>query len=144
MDLPNELWYNIFSFLTQESQWKFSSLWNLHNLSTKEIELLLMSDNLWFEATKKGYIKLIKLLIKAGTNVSIQDDAGNTSLHWACSFGNKEIVEILINNNIDMNIHNKIGWLAIHCSALCGKHEITNFLIEAGSGMSIKYNIDKN
>lgn len=53
MNLPTELWYNTFSFLTQKSLSKFSSLWNLHNLSIKEIELIHCSlDNLLINIAK--------------------------------------------------------------------------------------------
>lgn len=140
MNLPNELWYDVFSFLTQESQRKFSCLWNLYDLSAKEIELIHSSNDLLCDCARKGYSKLMKLVSKQCNDPNIQDDAGNTALHWACSFGKKEIVEILIKAGADPNIQDNFGWTVLHCSKLLGHEEITEFLIKYSTDLSIKDN----
>jgi len=98
MNLANELWYNVFSFLTNKSMSKFSCLWNLYNLGTKEIELMYASDNLWVDTAEKGYIKLIRVLIKVGVDLNIQNNTGVTALHLASIRGYKEIVKLLEKN----------------------------------------------
>jgi len=172
MDLPNEIWYNVFSFLTQQSKSKFSSLWNLYNLSTKEIELMFTSDDLWFKAIEKGYIKLIKLLIKygdidvniqdvfderrplhfasydghteivkllikAGADLNVQNKFGETPLHFANMDGHKDCIELLINAGADVNIQDNDGWTALHFASYSGYKDIVELLINAGVNVNL-------
>ena len=141
MDLPNEILFNVFSFLTQQSQSKFSCLWNLHNLSKEEIELIHRSNNLWFDTASKGYVKLMKLLIQIGVNVNIQTSLGDTSLHFASSNGHKEIVEILIKTDgININKQNNDGCTALHYASHNGFEECVKLLIENGADLNIHDN----
>jgi len=133
MNLPNELWYNIFYFLTQRSQTKFSSLWNLNNLSTEEIQLMWSSNDLWFDTAKNGYIKLMKLLIKAGgININKQDNYGDTVLHKACRYGHKDCLELLIKAGAKLNIQSNFGYAALHCASIHNRKDCVELLIKAG------------
>ena len=133
MNTPTEIWYNVFSFLTYKSQGKFSSLWNLHNFSTKEIELIHCSNNLWFNTAKNGYINLMKLLIKAGgVNINIQENDGWTALHWAIIRDRKDCVELLIKSGINVNIQTEYGWTALHYACNYGHKDCVELLIKAG------------
>ena len=139
MDLPNEIWHNTFSFLTQHSQSKFSCLWNLHNLDTKEIELLWTSHDLWFDTVEKGYTKLMRFLIKSGTDLNIQYNYGRTILHLSTMFGDKEIVELLIKaGGVDLNIQDDFGYTALHNASLHGDKEIVELLIKAAADLNIQ------
>jgi len=139
MQLSNELWYTVFSFLTQKSQSKFSCLLNLYNLSAKEILLIWISNDLWVDTARNGYIKLMKLLIKAGTDLNIQYNYGRTILYLSTMFGDKEIVELLIKaGNIDLNIRDDFGYTALHNASLHGDKEIVELLIKAGADLNIK------
>jgi len=139
MNLPIEIWYNVFSFLSQQSQSKFSSLWNLHNLCAGEIELMWYSNDLWFDSAYKGYIKLMKLLIKVGVNVNKQDIyLRRTALHYACFFGKKEIVEILIKAGANVNIQDNLDDTALHFASRFGHKEIVELLIKAGADVNIQ------
>ncbi len=60
-------------------------------------------------ATFKGHYKAVKLLIKSGANVNLQDRDGSTPLHHAAFFGSKDIVEYLINHKADINIRDVDG-----------------------------------
>jgi len=110
MNAPTEIWYNVFSFLTQRSQSKFSCLLNLYNLSAEELELMRPSSNdLLIESIIKGYTNLIKLLIKSDyVNVNIKDTliCGDTPLHFAALYGRPKIIKLLLENGADPNIEN--------------------------------------
>ena len=145
MNLPTELWYNIFSFLTNKSMSKFSCLLNLHNLDTKEIQLLYDSNNLWFETAQKGYIKLMKFLIKSGNvnNINKQCNYYWTALHYASNRGHKECVELLIQSGADVNIRDNYNATSLYYASI-HKHsiykDIIKLLIKAGADLNIQTN----
>ena len=140
MDLPNEIWYNVFSFLTQQSKSKFSSLWNLHNLSTKEIKLIHKSDDLLIEAASYDYVKLIKLLIKTGgVDVNVQDIFDKRRLlHFVSNYGHKDIVELLIKAGAEVNVQCKFGNTPLHYASMDGHTECIELLIKAGADVNIQ------
>ncbi|XP_038073245.1 protein phosphatase 1 regulatory subunit 12B-like isoform X6 [Patiria miniata] len=63
-------------------------------------------------ASAKGYIKVMSILIQAGSNVDEIDNDGWTSLHAASHWGQKEAVELLVENMCEMNHKNKLGQTA--------------------------------
>ncbi len=64
-------------------------------------------------ATKNNKADSVSLLIKAGLDCNIQDEDGNTALHYASELGHKEIVTILLSvDKINLNIRNNKGLIA--------------------------------
>ena len=141
MNLPNELWYTVFSFLTHKSQSKFSCLWNLHNLSTEEIELMYSSINLWFDTARNGYIKLMKLLIKTGsTDLNKRDASCRIALHSANVYGHKDCIEFLIKAGADLNKQDIYGYTSLHEASIHGHKDCVELLIKAGAILDIQSN----
>ena len=143
MNTPTELWYNVFSFLTQRSQGKFSSLWNLHNLSTKEIELLWTSNHpcFIFDACKHGYINIVKLLIINNIGVDISVSYGFDKLiHCASRYGHKEILEFLIANGADLNSYAMWKDTPLMLACVAGHKECVELLIKSGADLNIQSN----
>ena len=48
-------------------------------------------------------------MIEKGINVNIQNNQGNTALHFAYSTGNNNLIKLLINGKADINIKNNDG-----------------------------------
>ena len=140
MDLPTELWFQVFIILTQKSQAKFSCLWNLYNLSPEEIQLLWSSDDLWFDCVKKGYIMLIQILIQNGTDVNIQDNDGDTALHSISFHGHKDCLEVLLKAGADVNIQNNCGNTALHKATINGHKDWVEVLLRAGADVNVLNN----
>ena len=142
MDLPNELWYKVFNNLTQKSQAKFSCLWNLYNLSLKEIQLLWSSDDLWFDCAKNGYIRLIQVLIQNGANVNVQNKYGKTAIHLANQYGHKDCIETLLRAGADVSIQNIYGRTALHWASIKGHKDCLEVLIKNNVDVNVQDKYD--
>ena len=55
-------------------------------------------------------------LVQRGINVNIQDNHGNTALHYAISYKHFDIVNLLINNKADETIRNSMKKIPWECS----------------------------
>uniref|UniRef100_A0A8D0LCJ2 Ankyrin repeat domain 22 n=1 Tax=Sphenodon punctatus TaxID=8508 RepID=A0A8D0LCJ2_SPHPU len=64
--------------------------------------LLMISRN-------KQNENLIKMLLRAGTDVNATDCSGSTALHYACEMKNQSIVPLLLEAHADPSIQNKDG-----------------------------------
>merc|ERR1719468_1269840 len=60
-------------------------------------------------AAAKGYIKVMKLLLKAAAPVNAQDMDGWTPMHAAAHWAQREACEILCENYANMDIKNYVG-----------------------------------
>eukprot|EP00092_Neocalanus_flemingeri_P037854 GFUD01041204.1.p1 GENE.GFUD01041204.1~~GFUD01041204.1.p1 ORF type:complete len:951 (-),score=236.41 GFUD01041204.1:808-3660(-) len=60
-------------------------------------------------AAAKGYIKVINLLIQAGSEINQQDFDGWTPLHAAAHWAQREACEMLAENYVNMDIKNCVG-----------------------------------
>ncbi|MGV8121609.1 MAG: ankyrin repeat domain-containing protein [Candidatus Xenobiia bacterium LiM19] len=88
------------------------------------------------EAQKTGeFLKVIKLLVAAGSKLNIQDDAsGFTPLHCAAINGKKEVVELLISRDADLNLKDRNGRTPLKAAAERGHIEIVELLRRHGAG----------
>jgi ankyrin repeat protein len=55
-------------------------------------------------ACDRGYINIVKELVKAGANVNVKDDEGNTALIIACEGGHMSVVEELLKAGADFKL----------------------------------------
>src|SRR5205823_8948823 len=65
----------------------------------------------FLRAIALGHAELITAMIDKGFNVNqvLQQESGNTALHYACMQNKLDIVEILLEHNADNSIKNKNG-----------------------------------
>lgn len=66
---------------------------------------------LW--AAKNGYAWLVRVLIKAGADVNVQDQNGRTPLYFAAYFGHKNSFKILVNEGAFIDVCSLIN-IAAH------------------------------
>jgi len=142
MNFPTEIWYNVFSFLTQRSMSKFSCLLNLYNLDIEEIQLLHDSNNLWFDANTKKYKKLIEFLIKIRCmDIDAKDKEGYTILYILSQYYDiyHEIIELLLLLGANINIQNGgIQQTILHYVCMTQNEKNIKFLIQKGANSNIK------
>ena len=78
---------------------------------------------------KKGHLKSVKALIKAGANPNLQEQDGMTALMWASDAGNLEIVKALITAGANVDHQDKDGYTALMLASASG---YAKDLIKAG------------
>lgn len=85
-------------------------------------------------------IKLVRKFIELGSNPNIKNHNGNTALHIATLFGNKDLVKTLILSyrNIDINSLNNKGRTPIYLAAEMGKVDILEELLNFKADVNIQ------
>ncbi|KAL2121800.1 hypothetical protein VTJ04DRAFT_2255 [Mycothermus thermophilus] len=93
-------------------------------------------DTLLHSASGAKSPDLVRLLIlEAGkASVNVQDDNGDTPLHYAAQGkypDNREAVELLLaTGQADVNIQNNLGQTPLHCAAKLGDGDVVELLLE--------------
>lgn len=68
----------------------------------------------WFLAAKMGREDDLQVLIKNISDVSVQDELGNTALHYAAQANHRTCVDVLIQAKANINVQNKAGETPAH------------------------------
>ncbi len=89
--------------------------------------------SLLHEAVALGNKNLIELLIANGANVNVQDEDGNTPLHYGKD--NQETTQLLIANGADVNAKNKEGNTSLHQTK---NPKVAQLLIANGADINAK------
>jgi len=76
--------------------------------------------------------EIAKFLIKAGADLNLQDEVGDTALMYASNAGSTEMVKLLLKRGADPNILNRDKNNALHFASLYGHLDIVKILIDAG------------
>ena len=79
---------------------------------------------------------IVKLLIKKGANVNIQDGFGITALIQASTNGDINIVKLLIEKGADLNKQSSFGKTPLMLALEKGHTEIAKLLIEKGADLN--------
>jgi ankyrin repeat protein len=65
--------------------------------------------------------EMIKRLLEAGAEISVQDKNGLTPLHWAARHGNIKAIDVLISFGADVDIRDHQGWQPIQLAEIHGQ-----------------------
>ena len=85
------------------------------------------------EAAKTGNIKAVKQHLDAGADVNAKNKVGQTPLHRAALYSQKEIVELLIAKGANMNARGFFGMTPLNMADDEGEKEIANLLRKHGA-----------
>lgn len=100
-------------------------------------------DSIFRFASASGYIEIVRLLMKYGTDINGKSGKGLTALFWAAREGEIEIVSLLIKNGAELDITDVNNMTPLMVSARYGHREVARLLMKKGAKIDIK-NIDGN
>uniref|UniRef100_A0A0K2T1A3 Putative LOC100741587 [Bombus impatiens] n=1 Tax=Lepeophtheirus salmonis TaxID=72036 RepID=A0A0K2T1A3_LEPSM len=119
-----------------------SDLSILQKVQSKRIKDAFGCEFLQAVAQSNPNLQVIKRFLDAGLSYAdTYDDpkAQNNALHWAASFGCKEIVEFLVESNPEgVNNTNLEGMTPLHEAALRGSSDIITVMLKAGADPNIR------
>uniref|UniRef100_A0AAY4BB58 Ankyrin repeat domain 6b n=1 Tax=Denticeps clupeoides TaxID=299321 RepID=A0AAY4BB58_9TELE len=89
-------------------------------------------------ACYKGHIEVVKILLKAGCDLDIQDDGDQTALHRAAMVGNGDVIAALVQEGCALDRQDKEGNTALHEVAWHGFSQSVKQLVKAGANVHAK------
>lgn len=89
-------------------------------------------------ASEYGYREIVKLLIKAGADVSAQADEGLSALYLASVEGKVEVVDMLLQAGASPGIQDFNYVTPIHGAAYLQHPEVVELLIKAGADVNAR------
>ncbi|KAJ8904603.1 hypothetical protein NDN08_001121 [Rhodosorus marinus] len=96
-------------------------------------------DSLLHLATKRGYPKMVELLLDLGLPVDVRNPGYlHTPLHEAAMSNNPEIVTLLLSRGASINAQNRLGWTPLIWAAARGHLKAVEVLCKSGADISIR------
>ncbi|XP_034060437.1 ankyrin repeat domain-containing protein 6b isoform X1 [Gymnodraco acuticeps] len=89
-------------------------------------------------AAYKGHIEVVRILLKAGCDLDIQDDGGQTALQRAAVVGNYAVINALIQEGCALDRQDKDGNTALHEVSWHGFSQSLKVLVKAGANAHAK------
>ncbi|XP_047244618.1 ankyrin repeat domain-containing protein 6b isoform X3 [Girardinichthys multiradiatus] len=89
-------------------------------------------------AAYKGHLEVVRILLKAGCDLDIQDDGEQTALHRAAVVGNTDIISALIQEGCALERQDKDGNTALHEVSWHGFSHCLKVLVKAGANVHAK------
>ncbi|EAX95192.1 hypothetical protein TVAG_032590 [Trichomonas vaginalis G3] len=83
---------------------------------------------------------LCEYFLSNGANVNEKGEYGQTALHYAACYNNKETAELLISHGANINEKDKYGTTALHFAAKYNSKETAELLISQGENINEKNN----
>ncbi|MGL9779768.1 MAG: ankyrin repeat domain-containing protein, partial [Wolbachia sp.] len=93
-------------------------------------------------AAKLGDLQAVKTLANKG-DVDVQNDKGETPLHFAALYGKEEVAALLLNKEANVNAKDQIGRTPLHFAALYGKEEVAALLLNKEANVNAKDQIGR-
>ncbi|XP_029281349.1 ankyrin repeat domain-containing protein 6b isoform X2 [Cottoperca gobio] len=89
-------------------------------------------------AAYKGHIGVVRILLRAGCDLDIQDDGEQTALQRAAVVGNSDVINALIQEGCALDRQDKDGNTALHEVSWHGFSQSVKVLVKAGANTHAK------
>ena len=89
-----------------------------------------------FIAAHRGYVDVVRSLMKKGANMDRTISHGRTTLYIASEKGHLEFVEVLIEGGADINKANNDGYTPLYMASQQGHVEVVRALLEIGADVN--------
>ncbi|XP_028903015.1 ankyrin repeat domain-containing protein 6 isoform X1 [Ornithorhynchus anatinus] len=86
-------------------------------------------------AAYKGHLSVVRILLKAGCDLDIQDDGDQTALHRAAVVGNTDVIAVLVQEGCALDRQDKDGNTALHEASWHGFSQSAKLLVKAGANV---------
>jgi len=101
-----------------------------YNMDFKNIKSY-SDEELWFDSSHTGYVKIIQHFIDKGIDVNCKDSDNYTALTNACFKGNIEVIKLLLQHpSIDVNPQDSHGYTSLMWSILSVEYEVIKLLLQ--------------
>lgn len=93
---------------------------------------------IWY-AAQYNNLDRVKILLKKGTSVNVEDSAGYTALHYAARNGHYEMCKMLLENGATVNAQTRCGHAtSLHRAAMQDHINIVQLLLKYGANPNLK------
>lgn len=89
-------------------------------------------------ASSSGHLKIVKYLIKSGSNISATNNEGETALMEASYNGHLDIVKYLVSEGADVNSADNGGFTSLMSASWSENLEVAEFLLSKGANINAK------
>ncbi|XP_068565136.1 ankyrin repeat domain-containing protein 6b isoform X2 [Cebidichthys violaceus] len=89
-------------------------------------------------AAYRGHIEVVRVLLRAGCDLDIQDDGEQTALQRAAMVGNSDVINALIQEGCALDRQDKDGNTALHEASWHGFSQSVKALVKAGANAHAK------
>ncbi|XP_070576390.1 uncharacterized protein [Ptychodera flava] len=106
----------------------------------ESMQVISVYHDVLLQAVAKSDINAVNQMMTAGVTVNVKDGAqtSNTPLHWAASYGNKEITKCLLENGALVNEANADGVTPLHDAVQRGDKDIVQLFLQYKANVDIK------
>jgi ankyrin repeat protein len=95
-------------------------------------------------ASRKGYEKIVQILVEMNAELDVRNKAGITPLGLACIHGNTKIVKYLLKNGASPDISDKARSTPLHVATTNGYLDIVKCLLSSKKGLLTINNVDED
>lgn len=85
-------------------------------------------------ASRKGFVRIVRLLLEAGADPNIQDASKFTALMHAADLGHVSIVRLLLDHGANWEIKEWMGRTALVLASHRGHEDIVSLMTKGGGG----------
>src|SRR6267142_2341996 len=87
-------------------------------------------------ASQQGNVKVARILVEYGADVSAQNNEGSTPLHLVSRSGSMDLAWLLVKHGADVSANNKRRSTPLHQASVYGLVDLAQFLVEHGADMA--------